>query len=96
MRSRVTIVGMDDSPPWFKSSHSSFASSCVEVGFRGTRSAEWIKSSHSSMENGGCVEASLVEGVSVLMRDTRNRESAVVGVRALEWSALVTVVAARR
>ncbi|MEU3020252.1 DUF397 domain-containing protein [Nocardiopsis sp. NPDC007018] len=87
---------MDESLRWFKSSHSNMASHCVEVGYRGTGPEEWIKSSHSSMENAHCVEVALREHGSVLVRDTGNRDAAVVGLGAREWSALVAAVASCR
>ncbi|WP_017583244.1 DUF397 domain-containing protein [Nocardiopsis valliformis] len=54
----------------------------------------WFKSSHSSMES-ACVEVAFAPAVPVLVRDTQNPESAVLGVGTREWSALVTLIADR-
>ncbi|QRN80639.1 MAG: DUF397 domain-containing protein [Nocardiopsis sp. BM-2018] len=85
---------MDDyAPRWFKSSHSSLEHECLEVA---VTDPVWRKSSHSSMENGNCVEASLTGSVTVLFRDTQNREAAVLAVPAREWAGTVCLVSGRR
>ncbi|MBB5492663.1 DUF397 domain-containing protein [Nocardiopsis metallicus] len=81
-------------PVWRKSSYSNFAMNCAEVAARAE--PEWFKSSHSSMENGNCVEASLTGSVTVLFRDTQNREAAVLAVPAREWAGTVCLVSGRR
>lgn len=81
----------EEAPHWFKSTHSSFVNDCVEVAFPG---AVWRKSTHSSFEN-NCVEVAFDGAVPVMVRDTQNREVAVLGVGAREWSALVTLITDR-
>ncbi|WP_047867372.1 DUF397 domain-containing protein [Nocardiopsis sp. RV163] len=80
-----------ESPRWFKSSHSSFAHDCLEAAFTGPA---WFKSSHSSFEGGGCVEVAFTDRPVVLVRDTRNREHAMLGVGAREWARLLRLVTA--
>ncbi len=80
-----------DTPRWFKSSHSSFANGCLEAAFTGPR---WFKSRHSSFEGGGCVEVAFTGRPMVLVRDTQNRDDAVLGLGAREWAGLLRLVTA--
>ncbi|WP_433697538.1 DUF397 domain-containing protein [Nocardiopsis sp. CA-288880] len=53
-------------------------------------SEKWHKSSYSDGGGGHCVEVS--EGVTTLVRDTRNRELGHLHVPASEWTALLNTV----
>ncbi|XKK38359.1 DUF397 domain-containing protein [Nocardiopsis sp. ARC36] len=50
----------------------------------------WHKSTYSDGGGGHCVEVS--EGVTTLVRDTRNRELGHLDVPAAEWAALLHTV----
>lgn len=45
----------------------------------------WIRSSYSGSQGGNCVEAAADESGRVLIRDTKNREGAVLTVPAALW-----------
>ncbi|MGH3169399.1 MAG: DUF397 domain-containing protein [Trebonia sp.] len=45
----------------------------------------WIKSSYSGSQGGNCVEAAADTRGGILVRDTKNREGAVLGFRAVAW-----------
>lgn len=45
----------------------------------------WIKSSYSGSQGGNCVEAAADKSGRVLVRDTKNREGAVLAVPAALW-----------
>jgi Domain of unknown function (DUF397) len=46
----------------------------------------WFKSSYSS-GNGACVECALLPGGAMAVRDTQNRDGAVLAIRAGAWQA---------
>ncbi|GAA1468758.1 DUF397 domain-containing protein [Nocardiopsis exhalans] len=79
-------------PVWRKSSYSNFAMNCAEVAARAE--PEWFKSSHSSMENGDCIEVASGP-VTIMLRDSQNREAAVLAVPAWEWAGTVFLVSGR-
>ena len=67
-----------NSAPWRKSSYSSGnGTNCVEV-------ATWRKASYSGNGGGSCVEAGNVAG-GVLVRDTTDRDGAVLSIPAGAW-----------
>ncbi|MEU1897398.1 DUF397 domain-containing protein [Nocardiopsis dassonvillei] len=76
-------------PAWFKSSHSNLEGGCLEASFTGPA---WLKSSHSSFEGGEYVEVAFADRPVVLVRDTQNREHAMLGVGAREWARLLRLV----
>lgn len=45
----------------------------------------WVKSSYSGSQGGNCVEAAAAPHGGILVRDTKNREGAVLGFRAVTW-----------
>jgi hypothetical protein len=64
---------------WRKASYSSNGGdSCVEVG------TAWRKASYSGNGGGSCVEAGNVPG-GVLVRDTTDRDGAVLSIPAEAW-----------
>jgi hypothetical protein len=66
-------------PRWRKSSRSSGnGGACVEVG------TAWRKATHSSNGGDSCVEAGNVPG-GVLVRDTTDRDGAVLSIPAEAW-----------
>jgi hypothetical protein len=66
-------------PRWRKASYSgNGGGSCVEVG------TTWRKASYSGNGGGDCVEAGNVPG-GVLVRDTTDRDGAVLSVPAEAW-----------
>jgi Domain of unknown function (DUF397) len=68
-----------NSAPWRKSSYSgNNGGDCVEV-------ATWRKTSYSGNNGGACVEAGVAERGRVLVRDTANRDGAVLDVPADAW-----------
>ena len=68
------------SAPWRKSSYSANnGTNCVEV-------ATWRKASHSGNNGADCVEAGATPHGRVLIRDTTNRDGAVLDVPAAAWS----------
>jgi Domain of unknown function (DUF397) len=72
---------MDDAvdPRWRKSTRSSGnGGACVEVG------TAWRKASYSGNGGGDCVEAGNVPG-GVLVRDTTDRDGAVLSIPAGAW-----------
>jgi hypothetical protein len=65
--------------PWRKSSYSlNDGSNCVEV-------ATWRKASYSGNNGGDCVEAGVGARGSVLIRDTTDRDGAVLDIHAEAW-----------
>jgi hypothetical protein len=67
------------STPWRKSSYSgNNGGECVEV-------ATWRKASYSGGNGGACVEAGVAARGHVLVRDTTNREGAVLDIPAESW-----------
>jgi hypothetical protein len=67
------------SAPWRKSSYSgNSGANCVEV-------ATWRKASYSANNGTNCVEAGVAERGRVLVRDTANRDGAVLDVPAAAW-----------
>ena len=67
------------STPWRKSSYSgNNGGECVEV-------ATWRKASYSGGNGGACVEAGVAARGRVLVRDTTNREGAVLDIPAEAW-----------
>jgi hypothetical protein len=69
---------------WRKSSYSqSTGGDCVEVG-------PWRKSSYSDSTGGSCVEVST--SADVLVRDTTNRDGAVLAFRAPAWHRFLTTL----
>lgn len=68
-----------NSAPWRKSSHSgNNGGDCVEV-------ATWRKSSYSGNNGTNCVEAGVTARGRVLVRDTTNRDGAVLDIPAETW-----------
>jgi hypothetical protein len=68
-----------NSAPWRKSSYSgNNATDCVEV-------ATWRKASYSTNESDNCVEAGVAARGHVLIRDTTNRDGAVLDIPAEAW-----------
>jgi hypothetical protein len=67
------------STPWRKSSYSTNeGDNCVEV-------ATWRKTSYSGNSGANCVEAGIAERGRVLVRDTANRDGAVLDVPTDAW-----------
>ena len=67
------------STPWRKSSYSTNeGDNCVEV-------ATWRKASYSGTNGGACVEAGVADRGRVLVRDTANRDGAVLDLPADAW-----------
>jgi len=67
------------SAPWRKSSYSgNNGTNCVEV-------ATWRKASYSGNNGGDCVEAGATARGHILVRDTTNRDAAVLDVPAEAW-----------
>jgi hypothetical protein len=67
------------SAPWRKSIYSgNNGGNCVEV-------ATWRKASYSGNNGGACVEAGVAFSGRVLVRDTTNREGAVLDIPAEAW-----------
>ncbi|MEV6231847.1 DUF397 domain-containing protein [Saccharopolyspora shandongensis] len=71
---------------WRKSSYSGQSGSCVEVG--------WRKSSRSAGQ-GNCVEVALVPEV-VAVRDTKDRDGAVLMFPRRQWAAFLSGLRDRR
>jgi uncharacterized protein DUF397 len=71
---------------WRKSSHSAVEGNCVEVG--------WSKSSYSGSQS-ECVEVACVPG-SVGVRDSKDRDGAVLRFGRREWVAFVSGLRDRR
>jgi hypothetical protein len=68
-----------NSAPWRKSSYSgNNGTECVEV-------ATWRKASHSANNGTACVEAGVAARGRVLVRDTTNRDGAVLDIPAEAW-----------
>ena len=68
-----------NSTPWRKSSHSTNdGSNCVEV-------ATWRKAGYSGYSGTNCVEAGVAARDHVLVRDTTNRDGAVLDIPADAW-----------
>jgi hypothetical protein len=68
-----------NSAPWRKSSYSgNNGGNCVEI-------ATWRKASYSGNNGGACVEAGVAARGHVLVRDTTNRDGAVLAVPAESW-----------
>ena len=63
--------------PWRKSSYSNNGGECVEV-------ATWRKASYSN-NGGNCVEAGVAETGRAVVRDTTNREGAVLSFPLAAW-----------
>ncbi|HEX7162203.1 MAG TPA: DUF397 domain-containing protein [Trebonia sp.] len=69
-----------NSAPWRKSSYSgNNGGDCVEV-------ATWRKASYSGNNGGACVEAGVADHGRVLVRDTANRDGAVLDIPADAWA----------
>jgi hypothetical protein len=69
-----------NSSPWRKASYSGGSgTNCVEV-------ATWRKSSYSSSSGSDCVEAGVGEAERVLVRDTADRDGALLSVPAGAWA----------
>ncbi|KOX22242.1 DUF397 domain-containing protein [Nocardiopsis sp. NRRL B-16309] len=85
---------MDDpAPRWFKSSHSSHISDCLEVAFAGLRPDSWSKSSASHVSGNSCVEIRYAPAAArVRLRDSQARSGLVLGVATAEWRAFVRAV----
>lgn len=67
------------SAPWRKSSYSgNNGANCVEV-------ATWRKASYSQNDNSNCVEAGVAAPGRILVRDTTNRDGAVLDIPADAW-----------
>ena len=67
------------SAPWRKSSFSANnGTNCVEV-------ATWRKASYSANDNTECVEAGVTARGHILVRDTTNRNGAVLDIPADAW-----------
>lgn len=67
------------SAPWRKSTYSgNNGGECVEV-------ATWRKASHSANNGTNCVEAGVADRGRVLVRDTANRDGAVLDFPADAW-----------
>ncbi|MDT0331644.1 DUF397 domain-containing protein [Nocardiopsis lambiniae] len=75
---------MSETPRWFKSSRSNMASNCVEVAITDTFS--WFTSGFGALKGGEYVEVAFPDATTVLMRDTRNRDAAVLSIGSGEWS----------
>lgn len=68
------------STPWRKSSYSTNeGDNCVEV-------ATWRKASYSANNGTNCVEAGVADRGRVLVRDTANRDGAVLDIPADAWA----------
>jgi hypothetical protein len=66
--------------PWRKSSYSGASgSNCVEV-------TTWRKASYSGGSGSNCVEAGVAETGWVLVRDTTNRDGAMLSIPAGAWA----------
>ncbi|OLT28208.1 hypothetical protein BJF83_01760 [Nocardiopsis sp. CNR-923] len=79
----------EQTPRWFKSSHSDAADGgCVEAALS---ERHWAKSSHSDA-CAHCVEVAFSGPTVMLVRDTRNRAGAVLGVGASDWVRLVRLI----
>jgi hypothetical protein len=91
---------MDDNTTWFKSSFSA-SGNCLEAAFKKSSfclsdnclEAAFKKSSFSA-HNGGCVEAALSDGGTVLVRDTKDRSKPAHEYTAGEWDAFIKGVKA--
>lgn len=69
---------------WRKSSYSgSSGSNCVEV-------ATWRKATYSSSSGSDCVEAGVAEAGRVLVRDTTDRDGALLSVSADAWASFTS------
>jgi hypothetical protein len=85
------------SAPWRKSSYSGNSGACVEVAtwrkstYSGNNGADcvevatWRKATYSGNNGGNCVEAGVAARGSVLVRDTTNRDGAVLDIPAEAW-----------
>jgi Domain of unknown function (DUF397) len=59
-------------------------------------SPTWIKSSYSGSQGGNCVEAAAdPRGRGILVRDTKNRDGAVLGFRPVAWRRFADEVKSR-
>jgi hypothetical protein len=68
------------SAPWRKSSYSgNNGANCVEV-------ATWRKATYSGNNGTNCVEAGVAPQGHVLVRDTTNRDGAVLDIPAEAWA----------
>jgi hypothetical protein len=76
-------MGTVDSADWRKSSYSDTNGTCVEI-------ATWRKSTRSDT-NGSCVEVGDAAR-AVLVRDTQNRDGAVLAVPAQAWERFIATV----
>jgi hypothetical protein len=66
--------------PWRKSSYSGGSgTNCVEV-------ATWRKASYSGSNGTNCIEAGVAEAGRVLVRDTTDRDGAMLSVPAGAWA----------
>lgn len=71
---------------WRKSSYSSDAANCVEVG-----SVTWCKSSYSSGQGANCVEVAEA-GPVVGVRDSKDPEGGVLVVEPAAWRSFLRVL----
>jgi hypothetical protein len=70
---------------WRKSRHSNGQGSCVEVA------TAWRKSSHSS-GSGNCVEVGQAPARVIAIRDTTDRDGAMLAVPPAAWHAFTTAI----
>jgi hypothetical protein len=69
--------------PWRKASYSSSSgSNCVEV-------ATWRKATYSGGSGTNCVEAGVAEAGLVLVRDTVDRDGALLSVSVAAWARFI-------
>lgn len=59
-------------------------------------SLTWVKSSYSGSQGGNCVEVAASGQRKVLIRDTKNREGAVLGFREAPWRRFAAAIKAGR
>jgi Domain of unknown function (DUF397) len=57
-------------------------------------SLTWVKSSYSGSQGGNCVEVAVDRRGQVLVRDTKDREGAVLGFRGAPWHRFATEIKA--
>lgn len=54
----------------------------------------WVKSSYSGSQGGNCVEVAADRQGEVLVRDTKDRDGAVLGFRGASWRRFATEIKA--
>jgi hypothetical protein len=57
-------------------------------------SLTWVKSSYSGSQGGNCIEVAADRRGQVLVRDTKDREGAVLGFREAPWRRFATEIKA--